>query len=175
MWFFMQSFLKAFLLVCMVIMQTGCGFQLRSSHHIPESLKEVRFSSHEQYSELSRLVRKNMRYHKINLNPDTSHAATSVRITNDTLERSTLSLFQNGTIAEYELTYTVTYTVNRPKASAQKKSIIIHRQYTDDLSSSLAKSSEVRQINTEMRQQAAERILYQLIALHTEPQDNKAD
>ncbi|GEM_PF-6464649 len=165
----MQSLIQVLFLVCMLSMQTGCSFKLKSSHHIPKQLNEIRFSSYQQYSELSRLIRRNMRYHNIDLNPKQPQGVTSIRVTRDLLERSTLSLFQNGTIAEYELTYTVTYTVTIPKQDTLTQSVIVRRQYTDDLSSSLAKSSEVRQVTTGMRQKAAELILSQLIALYTQP------
>ena len=40
------------------------------------------------------------------------------------LERQTLSLFQNGQVAEYELAYSVSYVVKRPKQKAIEKGVI---------------------------------------------------
>ena len=149
----------AFAIMALVIMtSTGCGFKLQRSYQIPEQLNQLSLSSSDEYSELTRLVRERLRLNNVKI-VDAANDVPVLRLITDSLERSTLSLYPTGNVAEYELIYFVEFAVALPGKEAQPFKIEIRRDYLDDPRTALAKSREMELLVKEMRIQAADRIL----------------
>ncbi|MGS0726763.1 LPS-assembly lipoprotein LptE, partial [Shewanella sp. 0m-11] len=85
-----------------------------------------------------------------------------LRLISDSLDRSTLSIYPTGNVAEYELIYQVSFAVQMPGAESQRFDVAIHRDYLDDPRTALAKSREMELLLKEMRVQAADRIIQTL-------------
>ncbi len=152
------------LLLCATLL-TGCGFSLQGSYLIPDELSQMQLRSDDQYGELHRLVRERLRLHQITLVEDDN--APLLRLDDDRLERATLSLFPSGQVAEYELIYTVRFSVTLPEQDPQRFDLEIRRDYLDDPRTALAKSRELELLLKEMREQAADRILRTLSSIQT--------
>ncbi|MGL5488382.1 MAG: LPS assembly lipoprotein LptE [Shewanella sp.] len=149
----------AFAIMALVIMTSaGCGFKLQRSYQIPEQLNQLSLSSADEYSELTRLVRERLRLNNVKI-VDAANDVPVLRLITDSLERSTLSLYPTGNVAEYELIYFVEFAVALPGKEAQPFKIEIRRDYLDDPRTALAKSREMELLVKEMRIQAADRIL----------------
>ncbi|MGL5398281.1 MAG: LPS assembly lipoprotein LptE [Shewanella sp.] len=149
----------AFAIMALVIMTSaGCGFKLQRSYQIPEQLNQLSLSSADEYSELTRLVRERLRLNNVKI-VDAANDVPVLRLITDSLERSTLSLYPTGNVAEYELIYFVEFAVALPSKEAQPFKIEIRRDYLDDPRTALAKSREMELLVKEMRIQAADRIL----------------
>lgn len=149
----------AFAIMALVIMTSaGCGFKLQRSYQIPEQLNQLSLSSSDEYSELTRLVRERLRLNNVKI-VDAANDVPVLRLITDSLERSTLSLYPTGNVAEYELIYFVEFAVALPGKEAQPFKIEIRRDYLDDPRTALAKSREMELLVKEMRIQAADRIL----------------
>lgn len=149
----------AFAIMALVIMTSaGCGFKLQRSYQIPEQLNQLSLSSSDEYSELTRLVRERLRLNNVKI-VDATNDVPVLRLITDSLERSTLSLYPTGNVAEYELIYFVEFAVALPGKEAQPFKIEIRRDYLDDPRTALAKSREMELLVKEMRIQAADRIL----------------
>ncbi|QYJ72487.1 hypothetical protein K0H59_05370 [Shewanella sp. FJAT-51649] len=149
----------AFAIMALVIMTSaGCGFKLQRSYQIPEQLNQLSLSSSDEYSELTRLVRERLRLNNVKI-VDEANDVPVLRLITDSLERSTLSLYPTGNVAEYELIYFVEFAVALPGKEAQPFKIEIRRDYLDDPRTALAKSREMELLVKEMRIQAADRIL----------------
>ncbi|GIU16600.1 MULTISPECIES: LPS assembly lipoprotein LptE [Shewanella] len=146
-----------------VLLSAGCGFKLQGSYSIPEQLQTLSLSSQDEYSELTRLVRERLRLNSIAVVEPADNIPT-VRIISDSLDRSTLSIYPTGNVAEYELIYQVSFAVQLPKAESQRFEVDIHRDYLDDPRTALAKSREMQLLLKEMRNQAADRIIQTLAA-----------
>ncbi|QLE86462.1 MULTISPECIES: LPS assembly lipoprotein LptE [Shewanella] len=155
------------LLALSILLSAGCGFKLQRSYSIPEELKTLHLSSPDEYSELSRLVRERLRLSSIALVEQGDDVA-QLRIIKDSLDRSTLSLYPTGNVAEYELTYHVTFAVKLPQQEIQPFTVDIHRDYLDDPRTALAKSREMELLLKEMRIQAADQMIQTLASLETE-------
>lgn len=152
----------AFAIMALVIMTSaGCGFKLQRSYQIPEQLNQLSLSSSDEYSELTRLVREQLRLNNVKI-VDAANDVPVLRLLADSLERSTLSLYPTGNVAEYELIYLVEFAVALPGKEAQPFKIEIRRDYLDDPRTALAKSREMELLVKEMRIQAADRILQSL-------------
>lgn len=149
----------AFAIMALVIMTSaGCGFKLQRSYQIPEQLNQLSLSCSDEYSELTRLVRERLRLNNVKI-VDAANDVPVLRLITDSLERSTLSLYPTGNVAEYELIYFVEFAVALPGKEAQPFKIEIRRDYLDDPRTALAKSREMELLVKEMRIQAADRIL----------------
>ncbi|WP_249554379.1 MULTISPECIES: LPS assembly lipoprotein LptE [Shewanella] len=152
----------AFAIMALVIMTSaGCGFKLQRSYQIPEQLNQLSLRSSDEYSELTRLVRERLRLNNVKI-VDAANDVPVLRLITDSLERSTLSLYPTGNVAEYELIYFVEFAVALPGKEAQPFKIEIRRDYLDDPRTALAKSREMELLVKEMRIQAADRILQSL-------------
>uniref|UniRef100_UPI000175404E Rare lipoprotein B n=1 Tax=Shewanella oneidensis (strain ATCC 700550 / JCM 31522 / CIP 106686 / LMG 19005 / NCIMB 14063 / MR-1) TaxID=211586 RepID=UPI000175404E len=134
------------------------GFKLQRSYQIPEQLNQLSLSSSDEYKELTRLVRERLRLNNVKI-VDAANDVPVLRLITDSLERSTLSLYPTGNVAEYELIYFVEFAVALPGKEAQPFKIEIRRDYLDDPRTALAKSREMELLVKEMRIQAADRIL----------------
>ncbi|GIU47244.1 LPS assembly lipoprotein LptE [Shewanella algidipiscicola] len=154
------------LLTLTLLATSGCGFKLQRSYSIPDALKSLHLSSQDQYSELTRLVRERLRLNSINV-VDANATLPTLSILNDSLDRTTLSLYPTGNVAEYELNYLVSFTVQLPERDAQRFEVAIHRDYLDDPRTALAKSREMELLVKEMRIQAADQIIQILASIET--------
>nr|WP_211245059.1 LPS assembly lipoprotein LptE [Thalassotalea mangrovi] len=144
---------------------SACGFQLRGSYLLPQELQTLYLSSTDVHGELTRLVRQNLQVNNIEVLKQQSSEAPELRILNDSLDRRTLSLFENGQVAEYELTYTVRYEIRMQGKEKQDFKFEIYRNYQDNPDAALAKSRELTLLRKEMRIEAADRILRNMASI----------
>lgn len=147
-----------------ILFSAGCGFKLQGNYSIPEQLRTLHLSSQDQYSELTRLVRERLRLQGIKLTKDVKDIP-QLQILHDSLDRTTLSLYPTGNVAEYELTYQVTFAVTLPDQDSQQFDVDIHRDYLDDPRTALAKSREMEMLLKEMRIQAADQMIQTLATI----------
>lgn len=143
----------------------SCGFQLRGNYLLSSQLQNIYLSSGDQHGELTRLVKQNLLMNKVNIINNFDPDIPELRILKDTLNRRTLSVFENGQVAEYELIYSVTYQLFVQNQETHNFEIDLHRDYQDDPSLALAKSRELNLMLSEMRQEAANRILRNLASI----------
>ncbi len=145
--------------VLSVAILTGCGFKMRGDYLIPEPLHVLYVSSQDPHGELTRLVKKNLSLNDVKIVASRTAAIPELRILKDTLDRRTLSLFENGQVAEYELTYTVRYEVRFDDQDKQSFDFDVTRNYQDNPDRALAKTRELNLLRQEMRIEAAALIL----------------
>lgn len=153
-----------FWLVLCTSLLTGCGFQLRGN--LPLSHYNSIYIQSDAHSELAKLLSTQLVHNQVTLLTQQQPDTTVLQLTEDSLERRTLSLFPNGQVAEYELIYKVRYTLTLPATEPQNYQFELYRDYQDDPNQALAKSRELDLLLTELRQHAANRILRQLARLH---------
>lgn len=162
-----KHFIFAVVSVAMATLTTGCGFKLRGSDMIPASLKVMQLNAKDKYSELGNLLKTQLQLNDIELiNADDNNQAAQLTLYRDRLDRRTLSVFPNGQVAEYELIYSVRYSIALPEQEATHFDFEIYRDYQDDPQSALAKSKELKLILKEMRHQAADKIIRQLASFN---------
>lgn len=145
---------------------SGCGFKLRGSDFIPQSLKVMHLDADDKYSELANMLKSQLQLNDIRLTEGDESQAAVLKLYRDKLDRRTLSVFPNGQVAEYELIYTVRYAVSLPEQDPRLFDFEIYRDYQDDPQSALAKSKELKLILNEMRRQATDKIIRQLASFN---------
>lgn len=160
---FFQYLISSLLAVSLL---TGCGFKLRGDYLLPEELSTLYVSSSDPYGELTRIVKKHLSVNQVDIIEQRTANIPELRILKDKLDRRTLSLFENGQVAEYELTYTVRYEVRYNDKENQEFMFEVDRNYQDNPDRALAKSRELTLLRTEMRNEAASQILRNLATIH---------
>lgn len=187
--------LYKYITLCILVLGIGaCGFQLRGSQALPTSLTQVLINAPLQYSPLSRALQKRLPVYQLTgiinsvkattsqanaiSNQDALQKTVVIQLNPEQFERRLLSVFTTGQVAEYELLYTVEYSVVFPGADAISNSLTVSREYQDDPDQILAKSRELNLVLAELRNESADRIIrllssqYQLAQAQTASNSN---
>ncbi len=138
---------------------SGCGFQLRGDYLLDDDLQTLYLSSTDVHGELTRLLKLHLSRNQVKVLKHSKEDIPELRIVSDKLDRRTLSVFQNGQVAEYELIYSVHYQLRFANEDAQNFRFELYRDYQDDPNLALAKSRELSLLLSEMRTSAADKIL----------------
>lgn len=154
---------KAAIVAVLVLVLSSCGFHLRGN--LPLSQFPAVYVQSEAHSELAKLVSERLSQNSVLLLRSMQAEAPTIQLVSDTLERRTLSLFPSGQVAEYELIYQVSYYLIMPGAEPAFNQFELYRDYQDDPNQALAKARELDLLLSELRQQAANRIIRQLARL----------
>lgn len=133
--------LKWSLLVLMTSLLTACGFHLRGDYDIPQELSRMSLTSYDQYSTFTRMVHRQLRLNKIDLQAPAEDLPNLHLLSESTGER-TLSLYQNTRAAEIELTFVASYRVTVPELGSRTFTTSVTRSYLDNPLTALAKSVE---------------------------------
>lgn len=146
----------------LVLLLVGCGFQLRDTYQLPESMQKVAVEA-SAFSEFRAVLERRFELAGAQqVSP--AEATLLIVISHDQLDRRTLSLSQSGQVAEYELIYTVNYQLLQPQAEPRDLKVEVYRDYQDDPNFALAKTREREVLISEMRDEAARQLLRQAIA-----------
>ena len=143
----------------LVSLLSACGFHLRGDYLLSDELQTLYVSSSDVHGELTRLVKQHLSRNQVKVLKHKNAQVPELRIMSDKLDRRTLSVFENGQVAEYELIYAVHYQLRFTDEEAQNFHFELNRDYQDDPSLALAKSRELSLLLSEMRTSAADKIL----------------
>lgn len=159
--------IKLPLMIGLIMSIAACGFQLRGSQALPENLTQVLINAPLQYSPLSRALQKRLPVYQLQgvINPKEmmsvkmAQQTVVVELKPEQFERRLLSVFTSGQVAEYELVYTVNYSVSFPGALPITNTLAVSREYQDDPDQILAKSRELNLVLAELRNESADRLI----------------
>lgn len=154
---------KTLLVLVTTLSVAGCGFHLRGSQTLPQGVEYVALIAASEHSDLVRAVDKRLDLYEIHGGfglPDSyKKTAIVMQLAPEKLDRRLLSVFSTGQVAEYQLVYTVKYTVTFPDGKHVPATIEVLREYQDDPDQVLAKSRELNLVLDEMRVEAADRMI----------------
>jgi len=155
----MATFKRLTIMLTLVSLLSACGFHLRGDYLLNDELQTLYVTSSDVHGELTRLVKQHLTHNQVKVLKYKNKQVPELRIMSDTLDRRTLSVFQNGQVAEYELIYAVHYQLRFAGEGPQDFRFELNRDYQDDPSLALAKSRELSLLLSEMRVSAADKIL----------------
>ncbi|RKF12755.1 hypothetical protein DBZ36_19990 [Alginatibacterium sediminis] len=146
---------------------SGCGFQLRGDYLMSEELNRMYVSGGEKYSPIHREVRRRLELNGTQLMAEPSDDYPTLRLGRVSRTKRTLSLYENGQVAEYEMSYRINSSLISPKHNNQVYPINVkmHRDFQDNPLSSLAKQREEDMLDKEINGLAADQIIRQLAAI----------
>jgi LPS-assembly lipoprotein len=121
----------------------GCGFQLQGRAPLPSTLAVAFVQAEDQQSDFVQGLRKALIASGAELAKSREGASGTVRIVKDEVERNVLSVSARNTPREYEVTYTVRFSVSAgDEELLPEQEVALSRDYSFDERALLAKEHE---------------------------------
>ncbi|CNL38419.1 LPS assembly lipoprotein LptE [Yersinia aleksiciae] len=163
----MRHRILTLLLGLAVLVTAGCGFNLRGTTQVPPELQKLLLESSDPYGPLTRAVRQQLRLSNVTIVDDPMRQdLPALRIIGSSENQDTVSIFRNGVTAEYQLVLHVQAQVLIPGHDIYPLRVNIFRSFFDNPLTALAKDAEAGVIRQEMREQAAQQLVRQLLTVH---------
>jgi LPS-assembly lipoprotein len=129
--------------VALVLLLSACGFHLQGNKPLPAVLRVAYIQAKDRQSDFVQDLRKELLSSGAHLTTSSDEATAVVHVVNDDFARRVLSVSATDQPAEYELTYTVRFSVSagdKELLAVQEVSGV--RDYTFDETILLAKGNE---------------------------------
>lgn len=127
----------------LLVLPSACGFQLQGRTPLPEPLAVTFVQAEDQQSDFVQGLRKALMASGARLADSSEQASGTVRIVADDVKRRVLSVSARNTPREYEVTYTVRFSVNAGgKDLLTEQEVTLSRDYSFDERTLLAKEHE---------------------------------
>jgi len=154
---------KYLALILLTILLSGCGFHLQYEPEVPTRFKTLSYVSGDPFGRLSRNVKELLRDNEVTLTDANDKAKyPTLHIVKDSLNKNTISIYQDGKAAEYQLVLTVQAQVVIAGEQIHPIKVSIFRTFFDNPAAALAKNVEQNLIEDEMYKQAATQIIRKL-------------
>jgi LPS-assembly lipoprotein len=154
------------LAMVLAVLLSGCGFRLQGSMPLPAPLKVTYVIAPNDQTDFVQGLRKALLTNGGKLAEDSTNATGTVRILTDDVTSKILSVSANNIPREYELTYTVEFSVSSKDTEllpAQKVSIT--RDYSFDERTLLAKENEAALLREGMARDLVSIVMRRLSSL----------
>lgn len=159
------------ILTMAVLVTAGCGFNLRGTTSVPHELQTLILDSSDPYGPLARSVRSQLRQSGVSIvDNSVSQDIPSMRLGGESSSRDTVSIYQNGTTAEYQMVMQASAQVMIPGKGIYPIQAKVFRSFFDNPLTALAKDAEQDMIRQEMREQLAQQLVRKLITVQTTEQ-----
>ncbi|MDD0823055.1 LPS assembly lipoprotein LptE [Mannheimia sp. AT1] len=158
--------LKKFSLL-FVFALSACGWHFKNNEVLPESLRTLTFESADQHSEMSRILRNQLKLSDVKLVPRADNVA-KLRLVSTSSSNRVVSVFKQAREAEKILTLDVEAIADIPNKGQYPLTVSVHRTFFDDSRAALAKSAEKEMIMKDMYEQAARQLIIKMAGLNKE-------
>lgn len=165
-----QYLLPALLLA---VLLAGCGFHLRGALNLSDEIAPVYLQAGSMQA-LGREIKSLLQSNRIAMSGSESGANTVLVLLSESRRNRVLSVDSNGRAREYLLSYTASFSVQIGQGKPRDDSIEVSRSLLFDDNAVLAFANEADMVYSELRRDAARRILLKLQAYSTGRDKNKA-
>lgn len=146
-------------------MVMACGFHLRGSFELPSGLENIAIDDVSTTSDLAQVLKTQLRRHSITPQNKIEDAKLVIVIDKEAHQRRVMTVSPEGRVQEFELIYTVNYSLlnkQNPEASVSDQNLTVKRDLRFDETAVLGVTSEEDRLKREMVNSAAEQILRRL-------------
>ncbi len=149
-----------------VLALAGCGFQLRGSTALSPRMASPYLEVEDRYTPFAAALESALAGSGATLRSSREGASAVVRVRRDVTGRNVLSVTAQNTPAEYEVYYTVEYSVTADgEELLPPQSLTLSREYTYDETRILAKEHEERVIREALARDLAGLVMRRLAVL----------
>jgi LPS-assembly lipoprotein len=157
---------RASLLLKCVLGLAGCGFHLQGAGTLPSSMMRTFVETDDPHSEFAVSVTDVLRQRGAQVLSAPEAGGTVLDISSDETGQRVLSVSSRNIPREYEVYYTVTFSLNVGAESLiQRESLVATRAYTYDETQVLAKEAEEQILREALADDLARRVLQRIQAL----------
>lgn len=150
------------LVLLSLLLLSACGFAPRGSYLLDEKLQQIYISSSDEFSPLVRELKRRLAQNNVAVFEFAQENVPTLYIGAEEINKRTLSLFENGQVAEYELSYRVGGYLQVANQGNFPVQVRLHRDFQDNPLAALAKQRERELLYSELRTMAADQIMRQL-------------
>jgi LPS-assembly lipoprotein len=144
----------------------ACGFRLAGSESLPAVMARPYLSLKDPYTDFSREFEHRLKSSGATLQPTAAAATATVEITKDLVQQRTLAVSAKNIPTEYELTYTVTFSVHGGgKELLAPQTINLSKDFSYDETLQLAKEHEADILRQQMARDLVSIALRRLTSL----------
>jgi LPS-assembly lipoprotein len=141
---------------------SACGFAPRGSYMLDDKLTQIYVSSSDEFSPLVRELKRQLAQNNVAVFEFPESGIPTLHLRGEDISKRTLSLFENGQVAEYELSYQVGGYLQVADQGNFPINVQLHRDFQDNPLAALAKQRERELLYSELRVMAADQIMRQL-------------
>lgn len=157
------NYLRLLILILAVLVNHGCGFQLRGSLDLSADISPLYIEQNSAY-ELARELKRLLEINKIVIADDSARANSQLTLLSENKNRRVLSVDGDGRAREYLLTYTVDITIKIKQSKEIQDTVSLSRSLLFDPEAVLAATNESAILYRDMQKNAARLILLKLHA-----------
>lgn len=130
-------------LIALVLLLSGCGFQLRGLADFPEDVETIYIQTNNRYTDFYRALATTIQENGLKVSRSSLNADATVRILRDTTGRRALAISARNVPREFEVYYIVeaAFDVDDEVLVAPQR-YVLTRSYTYDETEVLGKSNE---------------------------------
>jgi LPS-assembly lipoprotein len=144
----------------------ACGFHLEGHTPLPESLRNPYVATQDRQSDFVQSLQRALLSNGAHLAPDKDKASATVNILKDNLKRRVVSVSNLNQPNEYEITYTVTFSVSAGERQLlAPQDVSATRVFSFNESQLLAKGHEEDVLRTDMARDLADIVMRRLARL----------
>jgi len=150
----------------LLLIGAGCGFRLEGSGALPPELAKTYLATKAPRSEFLLRLTDALRLHGSDVVTARDQAQSVLEIVADQTGQRVLSVTANNIPREYEVYYTVTFSLQVGQQTLiDKESLVVTRSYTYDETQVLAKASEEQVLRRALAEDLARRVVRRIEAL----------
>jgi LPS-assembly lipoprotein len=128
---------------CAILALSACGFRLAGNETLPGILARPYLSVKDPYTDFAREFEHQLKSSGALVEEIRAKSTATIEVTKDSVEQRTLSVSVRNIPTDYELTYTVTFSVQGPdKELLAPQTISLSRDFSFDEYELLAKEHE---------------------------------
>jgi LPS-assembly lipoprotein len=153
-------------LLVVVLMLTGCGFHLAGGGRLPVAMQATYLESSEPRSEFHSSLREVLRQRGLVLVESRAEASARLIISEDSTGQRVLSVTARNIPREYEVYYTITFSLEADGAALIEPEVLIaRRNYTFDETQVLGKEREETILRRALAEDLARQVVRRIEAL----------
>lgn len=146
--------MKNGMLLVLVWLLASCGFQLRGSNQIAQFNTPIYLDTGTVPAPLARQAKLALLQRQWPQTEDPAAAKTRIELLSEHSDRRPLSQYNNGQVAEYQVSYQLRYRVLSAGQTGIERNIRRQRSYLDNRDQVLGKAQEAEQLLNELRTDA---------------------
>jgi LPS-assembly lipoprotein len=154
------------LLLLLVLLVGGCGFHMRGAVTLPPNLHKVYVAGKDDLSPFSVELDRALRSAGAEMAGSAGEADAVIRVAQDRTGRRVLSVSTRNTPQEYEVFYSIQYSIDRgDKQAVASQQIELTRSFSFSESDLLAKDREEAILRDAMARDLADLVVRRLVSL----------